>query len=176
MLCSECKWVVLLLGSGLMCVAGDAGGKWTKHEQTNKMTDRVTVSFELYADGAGHGSGPMVAILCSQGPDGKLPVAGAMYYGDDVLNGARHSPGDPREVKAEVRIDKESAYTALWRQPGRYESAEMDDRTAKALLSATTLLIRVLTFPEGSAESSFTLTGLDLAQVTAACGPEPFGK
>src|SRR5690242_13083942 len=63
-----------------------AGGKWTRHETVDKMTDRKITSFRLYYDKASPDGArtrePLIAVICGGGQE-------ASYFADGILAGRK---------------------------------------------------------------------------------------
>lgn len=152
----------------LMCVgiawAADtsAGGKWLRHERTDKMTDKKITYFSLSSE---EGKYPMIAIVCGENDRGQR-VNHAIYAGQEALQGPK--------VAAQVRVDKKPSYVTFWTQFGSSSGATLDDNTARSLLTGRILLVRLQTTSERIAESTFTLAGLNVSEVKEACGPDVF--
>ena len=163
----------ILLGAAtvLLCAqegGTSAGGKWMKFESEDKMTAAKKVRFELEADSSLQDSDakPKVILYCK---DGKLSLSD---FHPNLEMGPPDHPsflGRP-QMQVRVRVDNtHDVHSWNWVN-GNFLA--MDKGTTRALIGANIFKVEFKT-GQGKQIAEFSPAGLNLDQVSQACGLTP---
>ena len=163
---------ILMLG-GLLALAQSAGvsagGKWTAYTSEDKMTGARKVTFSLPADNEDpkDDRSAQVLLVCV---DGKLKL------GDFRPNTRMAGPDHPSfwgrpQMEVMVRVDQSHARHSWNWVNGKFLA--MDKDTVREMIGAQIFRIQFQTTRRGSQIAEFSPGGLDVPQVTKACGLKP---
>lgn len=171
------RWLAALPCLALVCFyissakaqapAGEsAGGKWTVFTVEDKMTEAKKTRFVLPAD---NGSGPdnaQITLFCSSG---KLSLAD---FRPNIRMAGPNRPGfwGQPQMEVTVRVDHSHSNHG-WNWVNGHFLA-MDKGTTRELIGAQIFKIEFAT-PRGPQIAEFSPAGLDLGQVSSACGITP---
>ncbi len=157
----------LAVSSGAQSGGTSAGGNWKQYDYEDKMTAARKVRFELFADVAERDRPfqARVDLLCE---NGKLK---ASTFSPGVRLGRPTHPGFFGQPKMEVVVRVNNRHNNHgWDWTRNYLA--MDKGTTRELIGAEIFKIEFLG-ESGPHIAEFSPAGLDLAQVSKACGITP---
>ena len=164
---------VVLLGALLTALAQSAGvsagGKWTAYSSEDKMTGATKVTFALPADNEDPNDDRSAQILL-------VCVDGKLKLGDFRPNTRMAPPDHPSfwsgrpQMEVMVRVDKSHERHGWNWVNGKFLA--MDKDTVRELIGSQIFKIQFQT-RRGPQIAEFSPGGLDIPQVTKACGLKP---
>jgi hypothetical protein len=144
-----------------------AGGKWTSYQVEDRMTAGRRIRFELPADDTRDSDERARVILyCT---DGKLNLAD---FHPNLPLSRPNWPGfwGQPQMRVTVRVDDAHSHHSWNWVHGHFLG--MDKGTARELIGAHLFRVEFHT-PDGPRIAEFSPSGLDLDQVSRACGLKP---
>jgi len=162
-----CAFAAMALPAWAQEAAIPAGGKWVEFNSEDRMTGAKKARFELLADNAEESDeSAKIILFCS---DGKLELSD---FRPNIRMAGPNRPGFWGQPQMEVTVRADNSHSNHgWNWVnGRFLA--MDKGTTRELIGAQ--LFRVeFAGPRGPVIAEFSPAGLDLDNVSKACGLTP---